>query len=539
MHKFTTKQPSLFIYSPYIEEQTQKIDTFLRILEESGVSEILTNHFNQTNFGRPGLDPATMLATIILGFAFGASSLRELADACKYDLRFLYIVDQNPPNFSTFSKFINGVIKPNSDEIFACITKAYFKHCKISFDICHIDGTKFQARPNKYKFVWKPTTWHEKLTGKIRSLLNDLNLSSHIPKEGYIPSQLLAEKLNELMLRPLPEDLSEQKIIKEKILSLSNYLSKNIEYEEKEEICGPNRNSYYKTDHDATGMCLKEDYYSGLGTNLHPAYQMQTIVSNGFIVSYYVSQDRSDLHTFIPAMTKFHAMYDRYPKCVTADSGYGDLQNYQFCENNGIEAYIKYQQWAGEANGRRPALFELNDNQSITCINGNVGYALIDIKRHHKIKGSIFYKVSCPLDCAFMPYCRQYHKEEICDERIFEINTTYQKLKQLARDRLLTPKGIEMRINRSCQVEGVYGILKYDMAYSRIRRVNIDRVNAEYMLTCLGFTTRKLFNYIGGGVSFKSWKAPENLISEQFRKPSAKRLATRARKRRAKQQGQN
>ena len=36
-------------------------------------------------------------------------------------------------------------------------------------------------------------------------------------------------------------------------------------------------------------MCLKEDYYSGLGSNLHAAYQMQTVVSHGFVVSYYVS----------------------------------------------------------------------------------------------------------------------------------------------------------------------------------------------------------------------------------------------------------
>ena len=55
-------------------------------------------------------------------------------------------------------------------------------------------------------------------------------------------------------------------------------LSKVLEYESKEEICGPNRNSYYKTDHDATAMCLKSDYYSGLGTNMHAAYNIQSLV---------------------------------------------------------------------------------------------------------------------------------------------------------------------------------------------------------------------------------------------------------------------
>ena len=39
---------------------------------------------------------------------------------------------------------------------------------------------------------------------------------------------------------------------------LSSYLLKLLDYEEKDEICGPNRNSYYKTDHDATAMCLNK-----------------------------------------------------------------------------------------------------------------------------------------------------------------------------------------------------------------------------------------------------------------------------------------
>ena len=84
-----------------------------------------------------------------------------------------------------------------------------------------------------------------------------------------------------------------EKALKEMRGQLSQYLMKSLEYEEKETICGENRNSYYKTDHDATAMCLKDDYYSGLGSNMHAAYNTQILVSNGFIVSDYDSQDPS------------------------------------------------------------------------------------------------------------------------------------------------------------------------------------------------------------------------------------------------------
>ena len=83
---------------------------------------------------------------------------------------------------------------------------------------------------------------------------------------------------------------------------ISKLLLKVLEYEEKEETCGPNRNSYFKTDKDATAMCLKEDYYSGLGSSMHAAYSLQILVSKGLILDYYVSQDRSDASTLIPTL---------------------------------------------------------------------------------------------------------------------------------------------------------------------------------------------------------------------------------------------
>ena len=84
-----------------------------------------------------------------------------------------------------------------------------------------------------------------------------------------------------------------------------------------------------------------------------------------------------------------------------------------------------------------------------------------------------------------------------------------------------------MRVNRSCQVEGVYGITKWDMGYNRIRRVGINRISTEIMLTYLGLNTRKLFKYLDGKDPFTYWKAPKDLQAETFKKPSAKRIANR------------
>lgn len=166
---------------------------------------------------------------------------------------------------------------------------------------CYIDGTKIEADANRYKFVWKPTRWHERLDGKARNLLSIMGLADDLPAEGLLPSSLVVRKLEEA--RKL-SDGSQPWI--GKLDNLTSYLLKMIEYEEKERICGPYRNSYYKTDHDATAMCLKQDYYSGLGSSMHAAYSAQFITSHGFIVTYLVSQDRSDMYVFARTVDAFH-----------------------------------------------------------------------------------------------------------------------------------------------------------------------------------------------------------------------------------------
>lgn len=228
-------------------------------------------------------------------------------------------------------------------------------------------------------------------------------------------------------------------------------------------------------------------------------------------------------------------MYEKFPETITADSGYGCFENYKYFQNHRIEAYVKYPAWQGECSARKPALYELTQDNTIICIGGHEAEIVNIASRHHKMKGGIFFRVKCPKDCPFMPYCRQYLKDPIGSERVFEISIEYQKLKQEARDRLLSVKGIEMRVNRSCQIEGIYGMTKYNMGYSRIRRVGLKQVSTEYMLTALGLNTRKLFRFLDGKGNCKYWKAPKDLVAEKFKKPSAKRLANRAGKKRMKQ----
>ncbi len=84
---------------------------------------------------------------------------------------------------------------------------------------------------------------------------------------------------------------------------LKAYTSKLEEYVEKIQICGTSRNSYSKTDTDATFMRIKSDYKGN--DQLLPAYNVQIGVADEFIAVIDVNQYRSDMDCFVPLMEEF------------------------------------------------------------------------------------------------------------------------------------------------------------------------------------------------------------------------------------------
>ncbi len=303
-----------------------------------------------------------------------------------------------------------------------------------------------------------------------------------------------------------------------------------MEYEEKERICGPNRKSYYKTDKDATAMALKTDYYAGLGTHMHAAYNTQILVIKGIVFSYYVSQSRSDLPDFIPILNEFSRYYGCFPKNVCADAGYGSMENYDYLNKNNIGNYVKYVSWEGNVSGNYPDCYKLLDDGTIKCLNGNIGCQVEIEGRHPKKAKAVFYKVEGCSSCSFKMFCMKYSKKTDVDFKIFELTPQFIKYKQQSESNLLSIKGIEIRVNRSIQVEGVFGNEKQNRGYTRIRRRGLSKVSTETMLVLLGLNIRKLFKFYETNSYLKFWSAPDDLKPQSFKKPSAKRLSTKGSK---------
>ena len=538
MSYFTIKRSFFLVPSTTMLKEFEKIDKFLEILEKSGVGKIIASVklVDKNCKGRKGYNPYNLFATIIYSFAKFKASLRDIEDKCIFDIRVQYIMEGKIPDHSTIGNFINLYILPYQYEIFTIINKQIIKELNLTISTVYLDGTKLEANANKYKFVWKPKKYHENLDIKIRNLIKDIGYVVNdkenkliTSNDFYIILKDYAKKEN-IKISSLSKEGGHRYTEQEKKYKEGyKYLLKLLEYEEKERICGKNRNSYYKTDYDATAMVLKEDYYSRSSHDFHAAYNVQVLVASGLIMIYGIFQDRADYYTLIPMNNLFFKYYGYYPINESADSGYGIYDNYSYLKKHNIENYVKFQSWSGESSGKRPQLFKIDKNNNVLCLNLNKG-EIYKSSTHPKLKDSKFYIWYGYNECNYSYKCKVLMKEKNKkkDYRIKEISIDYEKFKEQARQNLLSPKGIEIRINRSIQVEGTFGQIKQNMNYNRFRRRGFQEVSCEFMLECLGANIRRLLYSFDENKFKKSyWKKPLTLQSESFKSVKQKKETVR------------
>ena len=438
-------------------------------------------------------------------------------------------MNQEEPSHNAIKECVNKYILPYQYEIFTMITETIINEFNLNISDQYLDGTKIEANANKYKFVWKPTTFHKKIDIKIKELLvemgfqiNDKSLIKCIDLNKLIKEYIKREKID---INAIPSGKGKRLNKQQKNYKIAyQYLIKLLEYEEKERICGENRNSYYKTDKDATAMVLKEDYYSRLSHDFHAGYNIQVMVSSGLITMYGVFQDRSDYYTFIPMNDLYFKYYNEYPQNICADAGYGIYVNYQYMSKNKINNYVKFQSWEGESSGKNPQLFYTFDD-GIMCLNTCIGEQIpFNSVYKQRNKGGKLYKFIGCNSCNYSYICKKKIKNKNYDYRLYELNPDYELLKEQARENLLSPKGIEIRINRSIQVEGTFGQIKQNMHYVRIRRRGMEKVSCEVMLMCLGRNIRKFFTLLNSDkIKSKYWEKSDNLEKEKFPFPKQKK----------------
>ena len=452
-----------------------------------------------------------MLKTVLFGFmANGYCSLRELEDSCKVNLRFMYLMDRETPSYRTFGYFINEILNDSIEEIFSDINHKIFEEEKVDLQHIYIDGSKFEANANKYSWVWKKATEKSRyrLFKKVTALIEEMNETLSwsgtriTTNTEYTPDYLeeISEQyavLWQLDEKDFVHGKGHHKSVQQRQYELlCQYTEKLKEYVEKIEICGPERNSYSKVDQDATFMRIKTDYMGN--DQLLPAYNVQIGVADEYIAVVDVNQYRSDMDCFIPLMEQFRQIYGFYPKYPIADAGYGSYNNYIYCEQKGMEKYMKFPMFKKETTDKkyhenpfRAVNFEIDEEGIMRCPNGKAFY----FQYRKKVPGNQYGRqeevYECE-DCTGCPYAERCKKTE--KNRTVRINQELTSMHQEVLENLESIQGALLRMNRSIQAEGTFGIIKHDRWYKRIVRRGIKSVRLEVILVSIGHNLYKYHN---------------------------------------------
>ena len=481
--------------------------TFDRLMGGIDLNKYLTDIPEYTT-GRLRYNPVNMLKTVLFGFmTSGYCSLRELEDNCKVNIRFMYLMDHQTPSYRTFGYFINEILQDKIENIFNDINHAIFNDEHVDLQHLYIDGSKFEANANKYTWVWKKATekfrykLYEKITAEIEEINAEIAWSGVqiTTNPEYVPDYLneIVEQLVllwELDTSTFVYGSGKRKSKEQRHYEhLTTFCQKLQEYIQKIEICGPNRNSYSKTDNSATFMRIKTDYMGN--DQLLPAYNVQIGVADEYIAVVDVNHYRSDMDCFVPLMEHFKQTYGFYPKYPVADAGYGSYNNYIFCEQNGIEKYMKFPMFKKETKDEkyhedpfRAVNFRIDEQGVMRCPNDKAFHFLYrkNVRGNQYGRKEELYECE---DCSGCPYAEKCKKTD--KNRTVRINQELTSMHQEVIENLESIHGALLRMNRSIQAEGTFGIMKNDRWYKRIVRRGIHSVKLEVLLVAIGHNLYK------------------------------------------------
>ena len=460
--------------------------------------------------GRPRYDREKLLKIVLFAFMeFGYCSLRFIEKLCNTDIRFIWILDEDKaPSHTKIGDFIKDELSTSLDEIFNDINQYMFGQLNADLNHAYIDGTKIEANANKYTWVWKKSCIKSRnnVFGKLSALLEDINAYMALyQRAAFEVRQEYALEYVEYILGIFlnasgmtVEDFVHGKgkhktAIQRLYEKVFECFKKLKSYARKIEICGKDRNSYSKTDNDATFMRFKKDHMKN--DQLLPGYNLQMVVCDEFIAHYGVYAYASDTDCFEPLMEGFKKRYGFYPQYPVADAGYGSFNNYLYCEQHGMEKYMKFTMYEKETkeskyrdNPYRACNFAIDHEGYMVCPNGKRFYFL----RTVPVKGNKFGRTEehyqCE-DCTGCPYREKCHKST--KNRIVHINEELTKFHSEVLSNLNCVHGALLRMNRSIQAEGTFGSIKWNKGYKRLRRRGIEGVMLELGLISCGFNLYK------------------------------------------------
>ena len=391
---------------------------------------------------------------------------------------------------------------------------------EISGKTIFIDGTKIESAANKYTFVWKKAvTKHQaRLFDKILLLVKECEelygwRIVHHRKVSLHTLKRLRKKLYRLKREEgivFVHGRGHRKThLQRSLETLESYIEKLKEYDQKLHICGE-RNSYSKTDTDATFMRMKED--AMMNGQLKPAYNLQHGVDSEYVTWLDISPRPTDTRTLIPFLKDMGAYLPFKYQEIVADAGYESEENYLFLEGNDQLAYIKPQNYEiSKTRKYRQDIGRMENmeyDEGADCYHCKNGQVLTKQYEKHEKTASGYrrtvtvYRCSNCHGCPFKTKCiKGNHCKTPMEDRqkVLYVSKKMKEKRQETLKRITSEYGTQLRMNRSIQAEGSFADIKEDMGFRRYLYRGKENVTAQSILLAIGYNMKKLHHKIQSG----------------------------------------
>ncbi len=471
------------------------------IIEEMNLDFLNSAYSNRGR--KPVVEPRTMLKILVFAYLNRKYSARDIEDACRYDLRFRWLLDNGKaPDHVTINRFRNKIY-PFMDGILEQLVNLLIEQNEIDLKSIYIDGTKIEANANKYTFVWKKSIlkYQEKLIQKILEHFGIKKTMSSNDCKKLVLTEFdniinICKLKNIIFVYGKGKRKSEEQ---RKYEMYKEWLDKLNSYEEHLNILGE-RNSYSKTDNDATFMQLKDDHMKN--GQLKPAYNIQCATNGGYVIDIKGFSYPADVRTLIPFMDDLLIKYRTRINRVVADSGYESEENYLYLKEKQIEAFIKpsnyeikkTRKYKNDISRKENMIYCDTDDYYICFNNKKLEFEKIIYRKNNygfKSESRVYLCKDC-LDCSYSNKCIK-SKNKSGLKRIY-VSKRFESLRKKSEENITTEEGIIERLNRSIQAEGIFSYIKSGMGYLRFRHRSMGKIIAEMKLLSLAINIRKLSN---------------------------------------------
>jgi transposase len=505
--------------------------------------------------GTSSYHPKMMMKVLVFAYTQQIYSSRRIAKALRESIPFMWLSGLNQPDFRTINRFRGVQLKGIIEEVFYAVLKLLIEEGYLKLEDLFVDGTKIEANANRYTAVWAKNSerYEQQLAKKVAELLAEIEQINQaedqrygdqdleeVGGEGWIDGQKLSEsveKLNqqlqipeettpvadETVARPVskaaaPEqkDLPlvsqieqhlekieqavatqpENKRLRKAVRTLRvDYLVRARRYaEQRRKLAG--RNSYSKTDVDATFMRMKEDQDNPT-SHPKPAYNIQNGTEGQFVVSFSVHQEAGDCNCFIPHIAQLKAGIGHLPEKINADAAYGNEENYAYVEKERVDNYLKYVGFDRQQKPRyRPNPFQAENmpydpqTDSFTCpADKRLTFQSIEnrtTKNGYLTRRRVY-------ECA---ECEGCHLKDKCTRAVGnrQINVSFplREYREQAQQNLVSEEGLRLRKQRGVDVETVFGRIKENWGFRRFMLRGLEKVTVEWGLLCLAHNLAKV-----------------------------------------------